>query len=205
MTTVERRWPGETFVLLGCGPSLTAEDVEYCRGRARVVCINTAYQLAPWADVLFASDWKWWKWHRDATATFAGLKYTVRDPSKRRWYPDALHLRAMMGSDFQTDPSCLGTPARGLSSSGYLAINLAVHLGAVRILLLGYDLCRDTQGRSHFFGEHPDGIKPPLSGFVTAFNALVAPLRKVGVTVVNCSRHTVLQTFPRMSLEAALC
>ncbi len=205
MSAVEKYWPGETFVVLGCGPSLDAADVEYCRGRARVMAINTAFTVAPWADVLFATDWKWWRWHAEATATFPGLKYTVRDRSKRRWYPDATPLTAVIGSDFQTDPSCLGTPSIGQSCSGYLALNLAVHLGAARILLLGYDLCRDDRGRSHFFGEHPDGIKPPLSGFVAAFQALVAPLRKLGVTVVNCSRHTVLKTFPRQSLREALC
>jgi hypothetical protein len=41
--------------------------------------------------------------------------------------------------------------------SGYTAINLAVHLGATRIVLLGYDMMASPQGAHHFFGAHPDG------------------------------------------------
>jgi len=33
-------------------------------------------------------------------------------------------------------------------------VNLAVQLGAARILLLGYDM-RAVDGKTHWFGEHP--------------------------------------------------
>src|SRR5690349_14752114 len=33
------RWAGETVVCLATGPSLTAEDVASCRGKARVIAI----------------------------------------------------------------------------------------------------------------------------------------------------------------------
>jgi hypothetical protein len=36
------------------------------------------------------------------------------------------------------------------------------------------------------------------------FRTLVAPLEKLGITVINCSRSTSLDAFPRMALELAL-
>src|SRR6478609_8593286 len=40
--SVPKLWPGETFVVIGGGASLTHEDVAYCRDRARVVAIKEA-------------------------------------------------------------------------------------------------------------------------------------------------------------------
>lgn len=98
------------------------------------------------------------------------------------------------------DPSSLCTGR----NSGYQAINLAVHLGARRILLLGYDMMRHS-GKSHFFGEHPKGWLPsPYPDFVKFFDSLRKPLARVGVEIVNCSRTTALKCFPKMSIELAL-
>jgi hypothetical protein len=43
------------------------------------------------------------------------------------------------------------------------AINLAVHLGAARIILLGYDLSPARMG-GHWFGDHPEPIPSPYEG-----------------------------------------
>jgi len=45
--SVPRLWPGETFVCLASGPSLTQADVDYCRGKARVIAIKDVLHLAP--------------------------------------------------------------------------------------------------------------------------------------------------------------
>ena len=70
-----------------------------------------------------------------------------------------------------------------------------MHLGASRILLLGYDMSADGT-RSHWFGDHPDSQPSPYPQMREAFESLVEPLAALGVTVVNCSRRTALTTFP---------
>lgn len=204
---IEKKWPGETFVLLGSGPSLCAEDVEYVKGKARVIAINTAYQLCPWADVLFAADYAWWRWHHASTAGFP-LRYRTKEDIKvpRKWNPEGVEqIPYLRWTNFQTQPGYLGTPATGHASSGYLAINLAWHLGAAKILLLGYDCCKDERGRYHFHSRHPNGIEPPLAEFAKAFLCIIKPLRQLGLAVINCSRRTVLNAFPRQPLREALC
>ena len=185
---VPRLWPGATVVCLGAGPSLTRQDVEACRGRGAVIAINGSYTLAPWADILYACDNKWWLWHKGAT-DFPGLKYTL-DARARAW-PGVTVLRNTGDSGLELDP----TGVRTGRNSGYQAINLAVHLGAARILLLGYDMRGD-----HWHKPHPDGSRPPFAICLKHFATLVEPLRAAGVEIVNCTPHSALTCFPMRPL-----
>src|SRR3546814_7286157 len=70
-----KRWDGMTVACIASGPSLTAEDCESIRtaGLPAIVTNNT-WQLAPWADVLYAGDYQWWKRYGEE-CTFAGSRW----------------------------------------------------------------------------------------------------------------------------------
>lgn len=199
MTGVAQLWPGSTIVCLGGGPSLTPADVETCRGRAKVIAISDAYRLAPWADVLYSCDAKWWDYHKGA-ADFRGLKFAL-EPGAAQW-PDMQIVKHMGTDGLETDPAGVRTG----QNSGYQAINLAVHLGARRIVLLGYDMQPGKDGRTHWFGQHHHSLQrySPYAQFVESFKTIVAPLAELGVEVVNASRVSALTMFPRVALESAL-
>lgn len=185
-TSVPKLWPGETFVLLGRGPSLCAADVDYVQGKARVIAINAAYELAPWADVLYACDASFWR-SRRGVMDFEGLKYSL-EATPAEWGVQQLRNTGMTG--LELDPSALRTG----KNSGYQAINLAVHLGAARIILLGYDL-RVIFGRHRF--DNDSGGDPSLYPyFIERFPTLVEPLKAIGVEVVNCTTGSALTAFP---------
>jgi hypothetical protein len=189
--------PGGTVVCLAGGPSLTQADVDYCRGKATVIAINDAYKLAPWADVLYACDKRWWDWHK-GVGSFKGLKYALQRPALK--WPGVRILQ-------NTGPHGLELKRNGVrngKNSGYQAMNVAVHLGAKRIVLLGYDMHIPQGGPSHWFGEHPLGGPPPVGSFRGMFRGLVQPLRELGIEVINCSRVTELDAFPRQPLESVL-
>lgn len=189
---VERLWPGETVVVLGTGPSLTRADVDFCRGKSRVIAVNNAFELAPWADAMYAADAKFWRWVKGAP-DFAGMKFTV-EPQKETW-PGLQVLRNAGREGLANDPSALCTGY----NSGYQAIGLATHLGASRVILLGFDM----QG-THYFGSHPDGTVPPFTLCLYAFSTLVEPIKAAGVDVVNCSRVSALESFRRGRLTEEL-
>lgn len=198
MTTVPKLWPGDTFVLIGSGPSLIPEDVDLVRGRARVIAINSSYKRAPWADVLYAADAKWWTWEQGAPG-FAGLKYAVAAADPVTW-PDVQVLQNTGPLGLELEPTGLRTGF----NSGYQAINLAVHLGAARILLLGYDLSPAPDGLTHWHGDHPDRQPSPYGAMREAFPSLIEPLAALQISVVNCSRRTALTVFPRAPLDDEL-
>lgn len=192
MATVPRLFPGETFVILATGPSLTAEDVNFVRGKARVICVNDAYTLAPWADALWASDAKWWRWHK-GVPSFTGLKYCLEGTPFR----DVKTLQPTGRTGLESSPTGVKTG----ENSGYAAIGLAVHLGAIRIVLLGFDMQYGPKGERHFFGDHRERATRRNESYLPNYLTLVEPLKALKISVVNCTRRTALKCFPRQPLE----
>lgn len=198
---VPRLWPGETCVCIASGPSLTREDVDYCRGKVRVIAVNRAIELAPWADVLHACDARFWRWHRDEAMAFQGLKFAMERELDNDCGQVLLKNGGIWG--LSTDPTtiCNGR------NSGYQAMNVAVLLGISRVILLGYDMQPGERGEMHWHSDHPNNFQPEDAVFRSwraAFKSIVQPLADLGVSVVNCSRRTALTTFSCQPLEETL-
>lgn len=192
---VPRLWPDATVVCLATGPSLCAEDIAACRGRAVLLAVKDAIRLAPDADVLYCADAKWFNCHAN-TLPASSLRYSLERES-RKW---ATVLKNTGELGLETDPTGLRTGR----NSGFQAINLAVHLGARRIVLLGYDMKVGPRKEAHFFGSHPYASTPIYAAFVPLFHSLVAPLRSLGIAILNASRVSALTCFPKVSLAEAL-
>lgn len=162
--------------------------------------MNDAWQLAPWADVLYACDGRWWAAKRPPSRPAAPALWVSQDePACARYglaYTPSSNLPGLCTTPW--------TLHQG-SNSGFQAVNLAYHFGARRILLLGFDM-QKTGGKSHWFGDHPFGLQvpSPFATFIKHFGPLAEDLKNTGVEVVNCSAHTALTCFPRASIQDAL-
>lgn len=199
MTRARRMWPGATVAIIGGGPSLVPADVAMLAASlVPVIAVNDAYRVAPWANVLYAADEKWWTWHA-GVPDFAGLRFSISPTVPHIEWPPIVVLKNTGTLGLETDPTALRTGY----NSGYQALNLAVHFGAARVLLVGFDMA-DHDGKSHWFGDHPDHSTSPYAQMLDAFSGLLEPLVAAGVDVVNCSRWTALETFPKQPLEIAL-
>ena len=198
-------WHGATVVCIGGGPSLTAEQVEYCRGKARVIAINDAYKLAPWADVLYFCDDKWWMWHHKKLVEWQGM--IVRLQGGKHDFGDP-RIKVLRNLDQRDGLSDRQDGLHTGQNSGFQCINLAALFGAARILLLGYDMQVHMVGglpKSHWFGDHPGGTSARVyEHMLRHFPSLIAPLKKKGIEIVNCTPGSKLRCFPMMSLEDAL-
>jgi hypothetical protein len=142
------------------------------------------FKFAPWADAMFAMDRAWWRMYlKDVSAKFTGARYT-----------SSKNVRGSVTVD-------LG----GAGNSGSAAIRLAAYLGANRVVLIGYDCKKGSDGRVHFHGDHPKGLgnagsMPRWLAHYKSTADYLAPLN-----IINASRDTALTLWPRMSLEQALC
>lgn len=138
-------------------------------------------------------DGAWWEVHHAEVArTFRGERFSSCATSSR------YGMKRLGGDGHRFNPQ---------GNSGAAAILLALLMGARRVVLLGYD-CQHTGGRAHWHGDHPPG---------TAGNAGIRTLRKWpgqfravakqagAVPIINCTRETALDVFPRGELEQALC
>jgi len=193
--SVPRSWEGETAVVLATGPSLCQADVDQVHGRARVLAIKDAIRLAPQADCWYGCDAKFWRHYGDQIH-FTGPKYSL-DPLASKW---AGVLRQTGFNGLELDPTGLRTGKH----SGAQAIGLAVHLGAKRIVLLGYDLQDGAKGETHFTKRPYSTSVSPYAAFLPWYETAVAPLKQLDIQVINASRVSALTTFPRMSLTDAL-
>lgn len=198
--SVPQLWPSQTVAILASGPSLTREQCEQVRGRCRVIAVSnqgidndvngvTVPAFAPWADALYAADAKWWKCYAERALKFPGLKVSIRPDAG---YPEVHTLQPSDRRPFDDRPTHLVTG----SNSGYQALHLAVHFGATRIVLLGYDM-QDTGGKRHCFGNHPGPLntRNPFATFLKRFGELAPALAERGIEVINCTPTTALRCF----------
>lgn len=187
----------KTAICIASGPSLTQADVDYCRGKGKVYVVNDCYKLAPWADVLYACDYEWWK-HHNGVPDFQGEKWTISHPA---WAEYKLNLVGNLPatSPWSDRPGHIATGR----NSGFQALNLAVLQGAERVILLGYDMGLADDGKRHWFGEHPGQLKKQ-SDYARWIECFRLASRFIPVPVINCTRRTALDCFPLARLEDTL-
>lgn len=191
--------PTNRWWILASGPSLTKSDVDKLKGE-KVCVINTTYQIAPWADILYACDQSWWEWDvgQEAIRTFQGQKWTQTEAWNKR-LPELNYIESKSGSGLAME----GAIYQG-SNSGIQAINLIYQLYKPEIIyLLGYDM-KGTKENAHWHAPHPNHISSPWDSWVGLYNQVAADAERLGVQIINCSRETALTCFPRQSLEEVL-
>lgn len=198
----ERRWSGRGIVAAP-GPSLTPEVAEMCRGE-RVVAVNDAYRLLPFADALYACDANWWE-HKQPE--FRGEKWTSHSLSPKNdktMVADRLGLRVIAGAGnvgFSRDPAVINYA----SNSGFQAVNLALLWGADPVILVGFDM-RPVDGKTHFFGNHRSPLRDSAlwQTWIGNFTKAAEMLWHPRPTIINATPESALKCFPMMSLEDAL-
>lgn len=155
----------------------------------------------PDCDHIWATDYRWWNHHiADITNDYEGRCWTqeVQWPDDKD--PAAWGIKCLKADTgacgLSTDPGKVHTG----KNSGYAAINLAYHLGAERILLLGYDMKMRGNTR-HWFGAHPDGMEvaSDYASFAEQF-ATIYPA-DYGIEIWNVTRDTALRCFPLYDLD----
>lgn len=196
-------WKGQAAFILGGGPSLKGFDANRLRGRGRVIGVNNAgLDLAPWCDILFWADRRWFDWNKDRLHLHTG-EWKIARNSTRADDPSIYHLRFLPRRLSYWDD------ALGGWCGGSNAINLAFLLGADPIILLGFDM-RDAPMTKWQEGNWHDRHQlPPIEGqrrnkFIPTLEALAPQYEKAGVRIINATPRSALRCFPIMEIDALL-
>lgn len=175
-----------TVICIASGPSLSGEDCNLIQAvNYPVITVNSSWCAIPSCQHIYAADCCWWEEYgagiTSEAARWCGDEFTAKRFGIN-WLPPAIP---------------------GSFNSGQRAIELAIHLGASRVLLLGYD-CSIHNG-THWHGNHAL-LSNPDKFSVARWQEEFSRLRAVAgdVEIINCSRFTRLTCFPRQSLETAL-
>jgi hypothetical protein len=235
-------WEGGDVWILGGGPSVTKQFgipndvVEKVRSGelppsayspymkaihdCHVIGINVSYLIGDWIDMMFYGDAKFYLQHKKTMATWPGLKvscspsaanipwvkYLVRDPAHPHGISKRLDAVSWNGN------------------SGASAISLAVHLGAKRIILLGFDMTLDSNGKKHWHNLYkkpapppPRGILPPkrhkgrtiqhvqpFEKHLRGFPEIARNAKAMGIEILNASPESRITVFPKFNLKELL-
>ena len=204
---VEKVWQGATVVCIATGPSLTQQQVDRTQSGidrdgnpVHVIAVSDGYRFAPWADVCYFADAKWWKWHREKPefVRFRGAKCTIFSSGNGVDDADVFILRKAGTEGLSLTPTAICTG----SNSGYQGINIAALSGARRIVLIGYDARRGADGRRHSFGDHPDKTEPPYETIIARFRTLVKPAADAGIEILNATPGSAIPCFRKVEFES---
>lgn len=226
LSEVKPLWRGLTAVVIGCGPSLTRGQVARAHRAQRedglkVIAVNDAYLWAPWADVAYAADSHWHKWHTDGIdkyslgltaeqvrglwASFAGQKCTIETSGGNVADANVHMLQCMPPKEHGMG---LSRDSRALVTgycSGFQAVNLAVLSGVKRILLLGFDAKQGANNEDEFHDGHPRKPDPAIYPLMRKAFRIAAPaIASAGVHVVNCTPGSAIDDFVKMTIDQAL-
>lgn len=197
--SVEPIWQSETVYLIGGGPSLKEFKWNRLKGK-RTIAINKAIEFWPHADVMYWTDGRIYSWLKEKIHSFKGLKFTIRALP----YEDkSIHI-LKKGKKFGLE-TARDTLAHG-NNSGYAAINLAIHLGAKRIVLLGYDMGSDGKN-SHFHDGYPVNATNEniyKNHFLPGFDIIEHLLNDKGIKILNACPTSKLNSFKKITIDEAL-
>ncbi len=202
----ELLWDNYEVVIMASGPSMMQEqaDAAYVwRDRApsrKAIVVNTTFRLAPWSDILYACDARWWLGHaQEVNNVFSGERWTQDKGLSKEVGMHVVESQRLPGLGRKP-----GTINQG-ANSGYQALNIAYQAGVRKVILLGFDMKPDGK-KTHWHGDHPAPMNSsnPYRKWVENFDQMAQDLKDDGVEVVNATASTALACFKKVPWEEAL-
>lgn len=200
-------WDDRPVLIVGCGPSLADVDMSELEGLGHILAVKGAMFDLPFAEIGFGIDLpRMREWHH----LFGDLPFPVwwavpdGKPPIRIMHPSNVHfLKRVRRTEPLTDDP--GSVVNG-GTSGYSAVNFAVHKRAKQIVLFGFDYSHH-KGHWHYRPHHR-APRPQRSihwaNWGSNFAPLVAELKKRGIELLNASEISTIRDIERCSYAQAV-
>ncbi len=180
MTAWYRDWRGKTAVVVASGPSASSVKLEMAR-KLKVLAVKESWRLAPWADVLYGCDDRWW-FVRNGVPDFKGLKITSNHRCSNH-FPGLYRVKL---------DGC---------NSGIRAVHLAELYGATKIILVGFDM--HPHNGIHWHGPHGPELRNADAEKMEIWRKEM-DRAKFTADVVNTSKQSALTSFRYLPFEEAI-
>lgn len=226
---IYNRHEGQTIVIAGCGTSLTKDVCRVIKDSGVIaIGVNRSYQMLP-LDYSLHADYK----HTDidrqfssvfrselkelcanGTILFAPVNHNHKDTTDLYHFPFYADIKVKFAHDYD-DNSLLRLGHS--SSSVYHALQVAVIMGASRIVLVGVDFYVDRNkggwGKMHCYDhqnkqitrKEVDSLNKRLEVFEKGLENKALPiLKKRNVAVLNASPKSNLKCFEKVDLKKVI-
>lgn len=222
MWDIPRLWDGGQCVIIGGGPSVTQQfDIpEYLVHQVytkkaspevyspymqsihsqHIIAVNMAFKLGPWIDCAFFGDEVFYTNYRWDLYQFKGLRVTCASA-----LPSQNGFLKILDHDREHKFGCSFKPGHVSwnGNSGAAAINLAVHFGVKRIILLGFDMKLDSNQNQHwhkFYTSNPQSVAQRMKLHLQGFPVIAKDLHGK-VEIINACPDSMITSFPRMAFK----
>ncbi len=199
----DNAWKNRRCFIIGGGQSLKGFNFQRL-GHELTIGVNRAFEyFSPsvilWMDYqTFYSDLLDGKFGQEALKKFESihsLKVALNVSGYK--YPDEVYSLKRAGGRGFLSESLKNGLVDG-DNVGYLALNLAVCLGANPIYLLGFDMKGDGKGKQAWFhsGYVKSSSDKVYKGFMENFKAVAPELKERKIEVVNLNPKSKMKCFP---------
>lgn len=200
----------ETIYIVGGGRSLKNYDWNLLAEK-RVIGINRAFEVLPFAEIIYFTDHQFFNNYKDrGLLQHEGALVTI---SERVVDNRVVHFRDTGDKGLDLTPGCL----RNGKNSGYAAINLAVHMKAKRIILMGFDMSCEAvnsvhsgrrkialPGKTHWHDGYNRNVNQGVyDKMLPMFHTIAKPLEDIGVEVLNAGESSRINVFRKIPLSHA--
>lgn len=220
---VPKIWNGGTCWIVGGGASLTdqfhipKEIVEKVQAGElpvsayspymemlhdkHVIGVNGAFLLGDWVDVCFFGDKTWYFTNAKDLNNYKGLLVGCPEflqvPGWQKLGIKYLQKDSGKNYGISTDPLkvCWN------NNSGSAAISLAYNTGCKRIVLLGFDMSLDVQGKGHWHNLYEGKTNMPFTKHLTGFEQIAIDAKRLGVEIINASPNSKIEYFEKMNVD----
>lgn len=227
---IPKIWDGGECWILGGGPSLTEQfDIprhvisEVISGKLppnayspymsaihdkHVIGVNGAFRIGNWIDIVTFGDPSWFLENRQRLRSFPKIKVGFCDVAEsRRYINDEVKYVPRYGAKISGI-----TEKKNLicwnKNTGFASINLAYHLGAKRIILVGFDMDVDSLGRQHWHSFYRRNAAPPKKSpfprHLKHAPAVKQDADRLGIKIINASPNSKITVFEKSTVKEIL-
>ncbi len=191
----------------------------------RCIGVNLSAFLGGWVDVAYWGDSDTYTDHQGQFDAYAGLKVSSAGKFADDKFKDIKYLHRNLSSGITKNRKQISWVSK---NSGGSAINLAYHLGATRVFILGLDMYNSNTNRVHWHTGYPDKSKTPnitqirkgariprrkvdkeKSDYLfkkqsTGWGRTAKDAESLGIEIINVNPKSNIKAFKRMSLTEVM-
>jgi hypothetical protein len=220
---IPKIWEGETAFILGGGASVISQFgipqsvVQSVRkGNVpmsvyspfmeslhdlKIIGVNSAFKIGGWMDYVYFMDKDYMLTNRGELAVYPNPVVSPLLYSEGESWCNT--VKASKESGICTIPNTVAYN----HNSGWGAVNLAYHLGARRIVLIGFDM-KIINKKQHFHGDYinsklvrTEESKMGFSKHLNVVPAIVKDAKRLGVEIINTSMKSAIKQFKKVPLK----
>jgi len=189
----------KTVYIIGGGPSIEETDFTPLHDKP-CIGVNCAFNLGTWIDIIFFGDCRTYTWHEDKFEQWPNRIITkcatLKNHPKIEYIPSCDRHNLCLNHNKVAWPDGNNRGA----NSGSASINLAIHLGATKIILVGFDMKK--QGDKHNYHDLYQDKHTPRDDVYNRFQRHFLNIAKeTNIEIMNANPNSALKAFPKDKLE----